>query len=103
MREDYDTIRGLDAEVLAVSTDQLSGAERAVEYLDLGFPILFDPEAEVVQQYGVFNLLNDHLATPSVFIIDKNGNVRWKHIGRNYADRPSNQKIIAQLDAIQKG
>ena len=73
MREDYDTIRGLDAEVLAVSTDDFSGAERAIEYLELGFPILFDPEAEVVRMYGVYNLLRDRYATPSTFIIDKNG------------------------------
>ena len=103
MREDYDTIRGLDAEVLAVSTDALSGAERAIEYLDLGFPILFDPEAEVVRHYGVYNLLQDRLATPSTFIIDKNGDVRWKYIGRSYTDRPSTQQIIAQLEALQSG
>ncbi len=103
MREDYDTIRGLDAEVLAVSTDGSSGAARAIDYLDLGFPILFDPEAAVVQNYGVFDLLNDGYATPSTFIIDKDGNVRWKYIGRHYNDRPTNQQIIAQLEALQKG
>ena len=103
MREDYNTIRGLDAEVLAVSTDRLSGAERAVDYLDLGFPILFDPDAKVVQSYGVYDLLNDGYATPSTFIIDKDGNVRWKYIGRNYYDRPTNQQIIAQLEALQTG
>ena len=101
MRENYDTIRGLDAEVLAVSTDELYGAEWAIENLDLGFPILFDPEAEVVRRYGVYNLLRDRLATPSTFIIDKKGNVRWKYIGRRYNDRPSNQQIIAQLEALQ--
>ncbi|MCH9017885.1 MAG: peroxiredoxin family protein [Chloroflexi bacterium] len=103
MREDYDAIRRLDAEVLAVSTDTLEGAERAVEFLDLGFPILFDTKAEVVRRYGVYNLLRDRLATPSIFIIDKSGNIRWKYIGRNYADRPSNQQIIAQLEALQRG
>ena len=103
MREDYEAIRGLDAEVLAVSTDALSGAERAIEYLHLGFPILFDPEAEVVRRYGVYNLLQDRLATPSTFIIDKNGDVRWKYVGRNYTDRPSNQQIIAQLEALKRG
>ena len=103
MREDYDTIRELDAVVLAVSTDDLWGAERAVDHLDLGFPILFDPDAEVVQSYGVYNLLNDRYATPSTFVIDKKGNVRWKYIGRNYRDRPTNQQIIAQLEALQAG
>ena len=101
MREDYEAIRGLDAEVLAVSTDDLSGAERAVDYLDLGFPVLFDPEAEVVRKYGVYDLLSDSYATPSTFIIDKNGQIRWKYIGRRYDDRPTNQQIIAQLEALQ--
>ena len=61
----------------------------------------FDPEAEVVRNYGVYNLLRDGYATPSTFIIDKNGNVRWKYIGQRYNDRPTNQQIIAQLRQIQ--
>ena len=101
MRKDYETIRGLDAEVLAVSNDRLSGAERAIDHLDLGFPVLFDPEARVIQSYGVFNTLSDGYATPSVFVIDKNGDVRWKYVGRHYNDRPTNEQIIAQLEALQ--
>ena len=100
MRNNYDAIQELDTEVLAISTDRLSGAERAVDYLDLGFPILFDPEAKVVDSYGVYNLLDDNLATPSTFVIDKTGMVRWKYIGRNSYDRPSNQEIIARLKEL---
>ena len=103
MREDYDLIRGLEAEVLAISTDSLSGAEYALERLDLGFPVLFDPEATVVREYGVYNLLRDRYATPSTFIIDKNGLVQWKYIGQHYNDRPTNEQIIAQLKALQAG
>jgi peroxiredoxin len=93
----------LDAEVVAVSNDQLSGAERAVEYLDLGFPVLFDPGTEVIDSYGVFNTLQDGYATPSIFIIDKSGDIRWKYVGRHYNDRPTNDQIIAQLEALQTG
>ena len=103
MRKDYDAIRGLDAEVLAVSNDQLSGAERAIDRLDLGFPVLFDPDARVIGQYGVYDTLNDGYATPSIFVIDKNGDVRWKYVGRHYNDRPTNAQIIAQLEALQAG
>jgi peroxiredoxin len=87
--------------VLAVSNDQLSGAERAIDYLDLGFPVLFDPEAGVIESYGVYDTLNDGYATPSVFVIDKGGDVRWKYIGRHYNDRPTNEQIIVQLEALQ--
>ncbi len=91
----------MNAEVLAVSNDQLSGAERAIDHLDLGFPVLFDPGAGVIESYGVYDTLNDGYATPSVFVIDKSGNVRWKYIGRHYNDRPTNEQIIAELEAIQ--
>jgi len=49
LRKDYPTIGGLDAETLAVSDNQPSGAEQAINHLDLGFPVLFDPEAVVIQ------------------------------------------------------
>ena len=66
MRKDYQTIGGLDAETLAVSDNQLSGAERAINHLDLGFPVLFDPEAVVIERFDVYGTLNDGYATPSV-------------------------------------
>ena len=75
MRKDYQTISGLDAETLAVSDNQLSGAERAINHLDLGFPALLDPEALVIQRFGVSDTLNDGNDTPSVFVIDKNGDI----------------------------
>ena len=49
LRKDYQTIRGLNAETLAVSNDQLTGGERAIDHLDLGFAALFDSEAVVIE------------------------------------------------------
>ena len=101
LRKDYQTIRGLDAEILAVSNDQLTGAERAIDHLDLGFPALFDPEAVVIERFDVYDTLNDGYVTPSVFVIDKKGDIRWEYVGRHYNDRPTNQQVIAQLEALQ--
>ena len=75
MRKGYQTIGGLDAEALAVSDNQLSEAERAINHLDLGFPVFFDPKAVVIQRFGVSDTLNDGYDTPSVFVIDKNGDI----------------------------
>ena len=66
LRKDYQTIRGLNAEILAVSNDQLTGGERAIDHLDLGFPALFDPEAVVIERFDVYGALNDGYAKPSV-------------------------------------
>ncbi len=84
-----------------MSNDQLSGAERAIDYLELGFPILFHPEAGVIERYGVYDTLSDGYATPSVFVIDKSGEARWKYIDRRHNDRPTNEQIITQLEALR--
>ena len=98
MQQDYPAIAGLDAEILAVSVDDLSGAGRAVEALGLEFEILSDPDAEAARAYGVFNLHNNNLPTPATFILDKDGVIRWRYIGKNErTDRPDNDEIIAQL------
>ena len=87
--------------VLAVSVDNLTKAGYVVDSLGLEFPIMYDPQAEVVKEYGVFNLLNDGLATPSTFVIDTQGKIRWKYIGVNISDRPSIRSIIRQLKELQ--
>ena len=72
-----------------------------MQQLGLEFPVLYDPAAEVVKSYGVFNLFNNNLPAPSTFVIDKDGVVRWKYIGKTAAsDRASNSEIIAQLKEL---
>ncbi len=61
------------------------------------FPILYDPSARVVRDYGVFDLLGDRLATASTFILNKRGTIRWKYIGRSIYDRPPVSTILDQL------
>ncbi len=98
LQEDYQTISGLDAEILAISVDDLSGAARVVDSLGLEYEILSDPDAEVIRAYGVFNLHNNDLATPATFIVDKEGAISWQYIGKtSRTDRPDNDEIIAQL------
>ena len=98
LQEDYETISGLDAEILAVSVDSLRGAQRAIEGVGLEFQVLSDPAHEVIDAYGVWNLFENELPAPATFIIDKEGNIRWEYIGKTSAsDRPDNDEIIAEL------
>ena len=101
MQNDYQAIKDLQADVLAVSVDDLTRAGYVVDRFGLEFPIMYDPQADMVKEYGVFNLLNDGLATPSTFVIDTQGKIRWKYIGVNISDRPSTRNIIRQLKELQ--
>ena len=59
--------------------------------------MLADPEHKAAAAYGVYNLLRDQLAAPSVFVIDTDRSILWYHIGRGPADRPGVQKILQEL------
>lgn len=67
------------------------------ELLDLQYPVLSDGNHQVTELYGVYNLLGDGLAAPSIFLIDEQGIIRWKYIGQASRDRPSNATILEQL------
>ena len=89
--------------VLAVSTDDLSNAAFTAADLGLPFPVLYNPSADVVRHYGVYNLLRDGLATPSTFVIDSQGVIRWKFVGRSISDRQPTQEVLRQLKLIADG
>ena len=87
--------------MLAISTDDLSKAQWVRDKLSIPFPILYDPDTDVVKDYEVYNLFGDGLATASTFIIDKDGIIRWKYIGRNIYDRPHVSRVIEQLQLLE--
>ena len=48
----------------------------------------------------VYDLLGDRLATPSVFIVDREGVIRWKFVGRSKSDRPDTSELLDQLSKV---
>jgi peroxiredoxin len=100
LRDDYPRFQQLNAEILAISVEEPAMAQRVAELLSLPYPVLSDPDHRVVDQYGVYNLLGDSLATPSVFIIDIHGIVKYVYVGESSGDRPSNEMILEQLEGL---
>ena len=72
-----------------------------VQEWQVTFPVLYDTSTEVTKSYQVYNLLDDDLATPSMFIIDTEGVIRWKYIGNSAGDRPELSTIKDQLAKLQ--
>jgi len=73
LRKYYETIVGLETEVVAISADSPEHAMRVVETLGFEYPVLLDTEVTVIKQFGVYDLHGDGLAAPSFFIVDKSG------------------------------
>jgi peroxiredoxin len=100
LQADYPSFQGLNAEILAISVEESAAGQHVSDLLDLQYPVLSDADHRVTDQYGVYNLLGDSLATPSVFIIDLEGIIRWDYVGQFASDRPSNQMILEQLRSL---
>jgi peroxiredoxin len=57
------------------------------------FPVLIDNERKVAKLYGVLG----EEAIPSVFVIDKEGMLRFKYIGQDSTDSPPTEHLIEML------
>ena len=65
------------------------------------YQILSDSEKKVIKSYGVLNAKErDGIAHPSVFIVDKEGLIRYMYVGKDPGDRPEDQAIIDEIKKL---
>lgn len=103
---------GQDAVLYAITPDppertrELAAKIAAEGDGELGFPLLSDPGSETIDRYAIRDPAyagteNDGLPHPAVFIVDREGRVRWSRIESDYRQRPSLDEIQAALDSIE--
>jgi len=101
-----------DTEILAVSPDTKENLLQMMENIAeedsvaSDFPFLADLDLRVINRYGLFNPDGAgggryQVPHPGTFVIDKEGIVRWSFIEVDFSIRPSNEQVLAALDAIQ--
>ena len=100
MADVYPEFLERNVSLAAISTDDIADALKMVELTGAEFAILSDKDAEVAKGYGVYNLLNDGVATPSAVIVSPEGDIEWKYVGRSISDRPTPDQILAQVDRL---
>lgn len=86
-----------NAQVVAVAVQSQADAQATVAETGVTFPVLADPQHYAADAYGVYNLLKDNIATPSVFIINPAGQIVWSYVGQTINDRPDNPAILEKL------
>ena len=78
------------AVVAAIDVDSPGQHAAMVEKLNLSYPLLSDPDRS--QAIVPFDLPNPsdprNLAIPATVVIDADGNEAWRHVSRDFADRP---------------
>ena len=101
MQKHYSKISDAGAEVLAISTDDLRGAESIVAKAVAEFPVLYtNKNNDVPISYNVFDLFGDGLASASVFIVDTDGKIAYENIGENYRHQVSGEEVLEALNGL---
>jgi peroxiredoxin Q/BCP len=93
-----DSFTGLGATVWGISPQDVDSHEGFARKYDLAFPLLADVELAVTRQYGI-GLAGAGLRR-SVFVIDGEGILRWKHVTLVGLTFPKAETIAAQLAAL---
>ena len=80
-----------------ISVDSVDQNNAMVEKLLLPFPLLSDPEGRVIKEWGVWTDTDGGIARPSIFAIRSDGSIAWKYVGRDFADRPTDDELFNSL------
>ena len=106
MQQDYAAIQAAGAELLAISTDNAAQAKNAIEKVkrrvnvEIGFPLLADPELKTIDAYNARDPLNLRIARPMTYIIDEDGVIRWKFLDVRVGNRLKGDRILAELKSL---
>ena len=75
LEELHNTYKDLGFTMLGINLDQTPAlSKKLLKDITVTFPVLYDPENNVSEAYGVESM-------PSTFLVDKNGNWRFLHKG----------------------
>lgn len=76
-RDAFDELESLDAVVLGISAQDVDSHEKFAAKHSFPFPLLVDTDKAVAREYGILGPLG---VKRSVFILDDEGVVRYKHV-----------------------
>jgi peroxiredoxin len=99
-----------DARLYAISKDPPETSRAFIEKIEadsggaVDFTLLSDPDNAVIDRYALRDPAyagteNDGIPHPAVFVIDRDGIIRWSRIESDYKQRPSVEEIQEALEA----
>lgn len=91
--------RDQNTDVIAISADDRQHAMQSVGEHGLTFHVVPDSKKEIIQKFGIGNVSKQGIAWPSLFIVDKNGVVKFSFANRE-GHRLHSNEILPQLSKL---
>ena len=86
-------------QIVGISVDPPPNNARMVGKLLLPFPLLSDPDGELIRLCGLWDA-KEGVAVPSIVVVDQSGEVRYLYSGSDFADRPGDDEVFAALEGL---
>jgi peroxiredoxin len=90
--------------VVGISVDPPEINRRQSQKLGYTFPLLSDPNAQVIRRYDALHPgvgpKGADIARPAEFLLDSNGVVRWVNITENVAVRARPDQVLEALNQL---
>ena len=100
LRDRYAEFEERGAEVIAIAPDTLESARSYFQSNDIPLPCLPDPNRDVFRQYDVKSAMVSLGQRPGLFVIDRDGVVRYAYLGWQQWEIPTVDETLRQLDAL---
>jgi peroxiredoxin len=100
LRQNYQDFIDQITEIVAVGPETLEDFQDFWEKHQMPFPGIADPQHVTAKRYGQEVKPLKMGRMPALIIIDKQGLIRFKHLGQSMSDIPPNRNILALLKQL---
>jgi len=94
-----DAYTSAGARVVAITPDPPDIAQRTAAELGLSLPVVSVDRA-VLERWGVWPP-TEEAPRPAAVVLDRDGRIRFRHLGRTAADRASDLQLLAVLERMR--
>ena len=102
MRDDYDEFVATGASVLAIAPENGEAIARFIKAHPVPFSIVSDADHVAFDAYDVASRALSLGQRPAVFVIGRDGIVRFDSVGTQQWQIPSNQRVLDVLAALRE-
>jgi peroxiredoxin len=90
---------------VAISVDSPETSRNLAQQAGYTFPILSDPNAEVIKRYDLVHAgageNGNDIARPAEFLVDRSGTVRWLNLTENYWVRARPEQVLEVANLLK--
>ena len=91
-------------EVVAISVDSPAESQKLSQSRGYTFPLLSDPNAQVIRQYGLLHPKGGEdgkdIARPAEFLVDSRGIIRWVNLTDDFRVRARPEAVLEAINNI---